>query len=65
MKFNPSSADCAEKSPSLATNPSHTAAVMFGSIAKGTTQIAGFLQGADCLSTISCFRKHGRGHRKS
>lgn len=34
-------------------------AVMFGSIAKGTTEITGFLQGADCLSTISCFSKMG------
>lgn len=34
-------------------------AVMFGSIAKGTTEIKGFLQGADCLSTIGCFRKMG------
>ncbi len=33
--------------------------VMFGSIAKGTTEISHFLQGADCLSTISCFRKMG------
>lgn len=33
--------------------------IMFGSIAKGTTHITGFLQGADCLSTISCFRKMG------
>lgn len=33
--------------------------VMFGSIAKGTTEITGFLQGADCLSTISCFQKMG------
>lgn len=34
-------------------------AVMFGSIAKGNTKITGFLQGADCLSTISCFSKMG------
>lgn len=34
-------------------------AVMFGSLAKGTTQIHGFLQSADCLSTISCFEKMG------
>lgn len=34
-------------------------AVMFGSLAKGTTKITGFLEGADCLSTISCFRKMG------
>ena len=31
--------------------------VMFGALAKGTTEITNFLQGADCLSTISCFRK--------
>lgn len=34
-------------------------AVMFGSLAKGTTTIEGFLPGADCLSTISCFRRMG------
>lgn len=34
-------------------------AVMFGSLAKGTTKITGFLEGADCLSTIACFRKMG------
>lgn len=34
-------------------------AVMFGALAKGTTEITNFLQGADCLSTISCFRKMG------
>ncbi|MFR5601885.1 MAG: 3-phosphoshikimate 1-carboxyvinyltransferase [Lachnospiraceae bacterium] len=33
--------------------------VMFGSIARGTTEIHHFLQGADCLSTISCFRQMG------
>ena len=33
--------------------------VMFGSIARGTTEISHFLQGADCLSTISCFQKMG------
>lgn len=34
-------------------------AVMFGALAKGKTQITGFLRGADCLSTISCFRQLG------
>ncbi|WMC92439.1 3-phosphoshikimate 1-carboxyvinyltransferase [Kineothrix sp. MB12-C1] len=34
-------------------------AVMFGSLALGTTEITNFLQGADCLSTISCFQKLG------
>lgn len=34
-------------------------AVMFGSLAEGTTEITHFLQGADCLSTISCFRQMG------
>ncbi len=33
--------------------------VMFGSIAKGITEVHNYLQGADCLSTISCFRKMG------
>ncbi|MEF9955082.1 MAG: 3-phosphoshikimate 1-carboxyvinyltransferase [Clostridium sp.] len=33
--------------------------VMLGAIAKGTTEIHGFLQGADCLSTIACFSKMG------
>ena len=33
--------------------------VMFGSIAKGTTEIHNFLEGADCLSTIGCFRRMG------
>lgn len=32
---------------------------MFGSIAKGTTEIHNFLEGADCLSTIGCFRRMG------
>lgn len=34
-------------------------AVMFGSLAKGTTEVTGFLSGADCLSTIECFRRLG------
>ncbi len=34
-------------------------AVMFGALAKGDTRITNFLQGADCLSTISCFSKMG------
>ena len=33
--------------------------IMFGSIALGTTEITNFLKGADCLSTIDCFRKMG------
>ena len=34
-------------------------AVMFGSIAEGTTEITHFLRGADCLATIGCFRDMG------
>lgn len=34
-------------------------AVMFGALANGTTRITGFLKGADCLSTIDCFRQMG------
>ena len=33
--------------------------IMLGAIANGTTEITNFLQGADCLSTISCFQKLG------
>ena len=32
---------------------------MLGSLANGVTEISGFLKGADCLSTIDCFRKMG------
>ena len=34
-------------------------AVMFGSLAEGRTEISHFLQGADCLSTIHCFKQMG------
>lgn len=34
-------------------------AVMLGALADGITHINGFLRGADCLSTIDCFRKMG------
>lgn len=34
-------------------------AVMLGSLADGVTEITGFLMGADCLSTIECFRSMG------
>lgn len=33
--------------------------IMLGAIARGTTEITNFLTGADCLATISCFRKMG------
>lgn len=33
--------------------------IMFGSISKGKTEVSGFLDSADCRSTISCFRKMG------
>lgn len=32
-------------------------AVMLGAISKGTTYIKNFLTGADCISTISIFKK--------
>lgn len=34
-------------------------AIMLGAIAEGATEITNFLQGADCLSTIQCFRQMG------
>ena len=33
--------------------------IMLGSLARGTTIVRGFLQGADCLSSIACFEKMG------
>ena len=33
--------------------------IMLGAIAKGTTEVHNFLTGADCLSTIGCFRAMG------
>jgi len=34
-------------------------AIMLGSLGTGITEIHNFLQGADCLSTIECFRRMG------
>ena len=34
-------------------------AVMLGSLSRGDTEITHFLEGADCLSTIDCFRRLG------
>ena len=34
-------------------------AVMLGSLSEGVTRVKGFLNGADCLSTIGCFRNLG------
>ena len=36
-------------------------AVMFGAISSGMTEVTNFLRGADCLSTIDCFRRLGIG----
>lgn len=33
--------------------------VMFGAISQGITELSGFLDGADCRSTIACFKKMG------
>ena len=33
--------------------------IMLGSISEGTTTVHGFLNGADCISTIGCFRSMG------
>lgn len=34
-------------------------AIMFGALSEGITEVSNFLQGADCLSTIDCFRNMG------
>lgn len=33
--------------------------IMLGALAEGTTEVHGFLQGADCLSSIACFHNMG------
>ena len=33
--------------------------IMFGALSNGTTRVTNFLKGADCLSTIDCFRRLG------
>ncbi len=33
--------------------------IMFGAISQGITEVTHFLQGADCLSTIACFKQLG------
>ncbi len=33
--------------------------IMFGALAEGTTEVTGFLNSADCLATIDCFKKLG------
>ncbi len=58
MKFNQISSLKGELTVPGDKSISHRS-VMFGSLAEGLTEIHGFLQGADCLSTISCFSKMG------
>lgn len=33
--------------------------IMLGALSKGITEVTNFLEGADCLSTMDCFRKMG------
>ena len=33
--------------------------IMFSSLSRGKSRITGFLRGADCISTLNCFRKLG------
>ena len=35
--------------------------IMLGALAKGDTEIQGFLMGADCISSIECFKRMGVG----
>ncbi len=58
MKFSKASSLRGEISVPGDKSISHRA-IMLGSLAKGTTEVTNFLQGADCLSTISCFQKMG------
>lgn len=58
MKFTRTQRLCGEVTIPGDKSISHRA-VMFGSLAEGTTEVTGFLRGADCLSTIDCFRRLG------
>ncbi len=58
MKFQPCSRLRGEVTIPGDKSISHRA-VMFGALAEGTTEVTNFLQGADCLSTIDCFRRLG------
>lgn len=58
MKFTPTKGLRGEVTVPGDKSISHRA-VMFGSLAEGTTIVENFLKGADCLSTIDCFRKLG------
>ena len=58
MKFTRCSALCGELTVPGDKSISHRA-VMFGALSEGTTEVTNFLQGADCLSTIDCFRRLG------
>lgn len=58
MKFSKSSPLKGELTVPGDKSISHRS-VMLGAISQGTTSITNFLEGADCLSTIDCFRKMG------
>ena len=58
MKINPSAGLRGSITVPGDKSISHRA-VMFGAISEGPTEVTNFLQGADCLSTISCFRSMG------
>lgn len=58
MRLNPASSLRGEITVPGDKSISHRS-IMFGSLAKGTTEIDGFLNAADCLSTIDCFRRMG------
>jgi len=58
MKFTRINRLCGEVTVPGDKSISHRA-VMFGALADGTTEVTNFLNGADCLSTIDCFRRLG------
>lgn len=58
MKIQKISAACGVMTVPGDKSISHRA-IMLGALANGTSDIYGFLMGADCLSTIDCFRNMG------
>ena len=59
MKLSPASSPLKGSLPIPGDKSVSHRAVMFGALAEGDTEITNFLMGADCLSTIACFRAMG------
>lgn len=59
MKLHPASRALRGKITAPGDKSISHRSVILGALAKGVTEVSGFLYGADCLATIDCFRKLG------